>query len=101
MSNSICNELKKYNETLNQPIVIFGTSGISKEVYTIINEINTFFRRNVFDFLGYVAEDNASVDVNLPGGNVVCIDENFQAYSQKYKKLAAVIPLGSPLIKKR
>lgn len=101
MSNSICGEIKKYNETINQPIVIFGTSGISKEVYTVINEINSFFNRNVFDFMGYVAEDSTSADINLPGGKVVCIDDDFQTYSQKYERIAAVIPLGSPVIKKR
>ena len=42
-------EIEQYS---SYPLLIFGTSGISKEVYSVVREINSYHGREVFDFLG-------------------------------------------------
>lgn len=81
------------------PIVIFGTSGISKEVKTIIDELNAKQYSKVFDFLGFVSESEDEVGGN-GNSRVVCSDVSFESYIGRYKQLGVVIPIGTPAIKK-
>lgn len=83
------------------PLVIFGTSGISKEVGTIIDEINGMHYNNVFDFLGYVSENDEEVGKIISNGKVVCTDSNFDKYVERFKQLGVVIPIGTSKIKKQ
>ena len=83
------------------PVLIFGTSGISKETYSVLNEINEHYKRTVFDFKGYVAECEDSVGQAYTGGSIVCSDESFEKYISQYEKIGVVIPLGTPRIKQK
>lgn len=83
------------------PLVIFGTSGISKEVKVIIDEINSKQYNNVFDFLGFVSENNQEVGKKIGESKVVCSDVDFEEYIKAFKLLGAVIPIGTSKIKKK
>lgn len=83
------------------PLLIFGTSGISKEVETIVEEINRSSYEKQFDFLGFVSEKADEVGNEILGYRVVCSDESFEKYISNYIQIGVVIPFGTPSIKKR
>lgn len=82
------------------PLLIFGTSGISKEVKTIIDEINNRNYNNSFDFLGFVSEKVEDIGRNIGSCKVVCSDSCFEEYISVFKQLGVVIPIGTPEIKR-
>lgn len=81
------------------PLLIFGTSGISKEVKTIVDEINGRNYSSTFDFLGYVSEKE-EIGRNIGNSKVVCSDNSFEEYIKAFKQIGVVIPIGTPGIKK-
>ena len=82
------------------PIVIIGTSGISKEVKTIIEEINLSNYEKQYDFLGFVSEDESEIGKEILDTKVISSDSNFEIFLSKYKKIGVVIPIGTPKIKR-
>lgn len=82
------------------PLLIIGTSGISKETKTIIDEINNSNYENMYEFLGFVSEKSEDVGKEILNSRVVCSDDNFEEYISKYKQIAVVIPIGTPKIKR-
>lgn len=82
------------------PVVIFGSSGISKETFHIIKEINMVNNVKVYDFLGFI-EDNESKIGNevIHGYKVIAHDSNFWEFSGMFSVLGVVIPIGIPKIK--
>lgn len=83
------------------PLLIFGTSGISKEVKTIVDEINSQSYGKVFDLLGFVSEKSEEIGCDIYGCKVVCCDNNFEQYINDFPQLGVVVPLGTPAIKKQ
>lgn len=83
------------------PLLIIGTSGISKETKTIIDEINNSNYENMYDFLGFVSEKSEDIGIKILNSKVVCSDETFEEYISEYKQIAVVIPIGTPKIKKK
>lgn len=82
------------------PLVIFGTSGASKEVRYIINDINKNSYVNQFNFLGYVGENKKDKN-NIVGKDfVITSDEEFEGYISQFPLIGVVIPIGNPIIKK-
>lgn len=82
------------------PLLIFGTSGISKEVKTIVDEINANHYEDTYDFLGFVAEWETDVGKHIGKSTVVCSDESFEEYVNQFSVIGIVIPIGTPRIKK-
>lgn len=82
------------------PIVVFGSGGISKETYFIIQEINNYNNFQVFNFLGFVEDDYSKVgnDV-IHGYKVITSDREFSGLAEAYPKLGVVIPIGNPKVK--
>lgn len=81
------------------PLVIFGDSGISKEVKCIIDEINNSASQNQYDFLGYICEDDSKINTMIGEDKVISSDEQFESFISKYALIGVVIPLGTPKIK--
>lgn len=83
------------------PLLIFGTSGISKEVKTVVDEINLTSHENVFNFLGFVSEKSNEIGNVVLGSKVVCSDDNFGECIKDYSQVGVVIPLGTPATKRQ
>ncbi len=83
------------------PLLIFGTSGISKEVKNVIDEINAENPVDVYEIIGFVSECKKDVGSIISECGVVCCDEDFEDYIKEYVQLGVVIPLGTPAIKKK
>ncbi|MDI9472347.1 MAG: acetyltransferase [Bacillota bacterium] len=83
------------------PIVIFGTGGISKEVFQIIQQINDSNLVKVYDFIGFIGKDIAEMNLEVIGGyRVVSYDNEFIEFTENFRVLGAVIPNGLPEIKR-
>ncbi|WP_026672365.1 NeuD/PglB/VioB family sugar acetyltransferase [Alkalihalobacterium bogoriense] len=79
------------------PVVIFGSGGISKEVYSIIEDINRCNNVPVFHFLGFVEDTEGKVGNEVISGHKVITDDNqFEAFSNSFATLGVVIPIGNP-----
>ncbi len=83
------------------PLLIFGTSGISKEVRSIIDEVNRVNQVNMYDFLGYIGESDDLIGMDFDFKKVVTSDNYFGEYISKFKEIGVVIPIGTPHIKKK
>lgn len=84
------------------PIVIFGSGGISREVFRILQDINHNNKFPVFDCLGFVENDPIEIGKEVfVGVKVVTCDSQFASYSVDKRVLGVVIPFGSPTIKSR
>ncbi len=83
------------------PLLIFGTSGISKEVKAIIDEINSKNYTNMYKFLGFVSESEEEVGLSVANSQVVCSDDSFKVYIRQFRTIGIVIPIGTPAIKKK
>lgn len=83
------------------PLLIFGTSGISREVRTVVQEINGQSYAGIYDFLGFVSEEESEVGDEIAGGRVVCSDGTFADYIRDYPQIGVVVPLGTPSVKRR
>lgn len=85
------------------PVVIFGSGGISKEVFKVLQEINHSNKFSVYDCLGFVEDDCSKLGNEvLPGVQVVTCDAEFACYvANKGTTLGVVIPFGNPKIKSK
>ena len=83
------------------PTVIIGTSGISKEVKTIIDEINQLNYINQFSFLGFISEKEEEVGERLMGEKIIASDSQLDEFFSPYKQIGVIIPIGTPKIKKK
>lgn len=81
------------------PIVIFGSGGISREVLTIIKDINEV--NETYEFLGFIEDKDEKIGKNELGYEIISSDEKFEEFSKNFNKLAVVIPQGSPKIKEK
>lgn len=83
------------------PTLIYGTSGISKEVKVLIDEINQGSYCNIFDVLGFVCEKNEDIGQEILNKKAVCSDNDFEMYISTFPQLGVVIPIGTPALKKK
>jgi sugar O-acyltransferase (sialic acid O-acetyltransferase NeuD family) len=81
------------------PLVIFGSEGISREVLTIIEDINEI--KKSYEFLGFIEDKKEKIGKNKLGYEIISSDENFEEFSKKFNRLAVVIPQGNPNIKEK
>lgn len=85
---------------LGLPVVIFGSGGISKESYYLLEEINRVNNIKVFNFLGFI--DNNIDDVGkkvINSYKIICCDNEFKDYIKNFNVLGAIIPQGDPNLK--
>lgn len=81
------------------PLAIFGSGGISKEVYCLIKEI-TNINNKIFDFIGFIGERESEVGNEIIDGyKIVSCDDEIIEFTSKYKLIGLVIPIGNPKIK--
>ncbi|MBF8983791.1 NeuD/PglB/VioB family sugar acetyltransferase [Lutibacter sp. B2] len=82
------------------PIIIFGSGGISKEIYFLVEEINRCNKSRVFDVVGFIEEHELKIGKTVINDvSVVACDNNFEELCKDYKVLGVVVPIGSPRIK--
>lgn len=82
------------------PLVIFGSGGISKEVYKIVKDINKVNNQQIFDFVGFVESDKDEMDKEIIDGfKIVSSDESIFEFSLKYPVIGIIIPIGNPKVK--
>ena len=82
------------------PILIFGSGGIAKEVYHIIEQINNYNNVKVYDFLGFVEDSETKIGIEVISGyKVILSDSNICKYAENFLTLGVVIPNGNPKIK--
>ncbi|NCC01719.1 MAG: acetyltransferase [Clostridia bacterium] len=83
------------------PLVIFGSGGISKEVYSLIKDINRANNQQVFDFIGFIGSNKSEVGNEIINGyKVVSFDEDIEDFTSNHPIIGMVIPIGNPEIKR-
>lgn len=86
----------------NTPLIIFGTGGASKEVYYLIEQINKSSNIEKYEILGCIEEDAKKIgEVAFADIKIIGTDENVSDLISKYEKMAVVIPIGEPIIKRK
>lgn len=82
------------------PVIIFGSGGISKEVYYLLKDINSSVHQQVYDFLGFVDTDQSMVGTEIIDGyKIVSSDEYISELASSYPVIGMIIPIGNPNIK--
>lgn len=82
------------------PLVIFGSGGISKEVYRLVKDINKISNNQVFDFLGFIGTIQSEVGNEIIDGyKIVSSDEEIIEYSSNFPIIGMSIPIGNPIVK--
>ena len=83
------------------PLVIFGSGGISKEVYSLIKDINRVNNQQIFDFIGFIESNQSGVGKEMIDDfTIVSSDEGIFEFASNYSIIGMVIPIGNPKIKK-
>lgn len=82
------------------PVLIFGSGGISKEIYSLVKYINSYNSSPIYNFIGFVgnAVDEIGKEV-IDSYKIVSCDDNIEEYTQSYNTIGVVIPIGTPSIK--
>ncbi|WP_333859942.1 NeuD/PglB/VioB family sugar acetyltransferase [Clostridium sp.] len=81
-------------------MIIFGSGGISKETYHIVEQINNYNNVKAYDFLGFVQDSETKIGNEVINGyKVVSSDSNLYEYAKNFSILGVVIPIGSPKVK--
>lgn len=82
------------------PLIIFGSGGISKEVYNLIKDINRSNNQKIYDFIGFVGATNDEIGNEIiENHKVVTSDENIIDFVSKYALIGIIVPIGNPKIK--
>lgn len=82
------------------PLIIFGSGGISKEIYSLIKLINAGNYQQKYEVIGFVEVDSSKIgEVVIDGYTVVTCDKEIEAFASNYAILGAVIPVGTPKLK--
>ena len=80
--------------------VCFGSGGISKETYKLIEDINRVNNQQVLDFIGFVGSKKSDVSTEIIGGKrIVSCDDDIFEFAGGFPIIGMVIPIGSPKIK--
>lgn len=81
------------------PAMIFGCGAVSREAAYLIQEINAV-NREKYEILGFIAETIEQVGQVIDGVSVICTDSQLEQICKQYKKLALVIPMANPRVKR-
>ena len=82
------------------PLLIFGSGGISKEVYNLIKDINRINNQKIYDIIGFVAANKDEIGNEIIDSyKVVSSDESVIDFVSDYAVIGIVIPIGNPKIK--
>lgn len=82
------------------PVVIFGSGGISKETFHIVEQINDTNNFKVYDFLGFIENSESKVGTEVINGyRVISCDDDFYKFAKDFLVLGVIIPNGIPKIK--
>lgn len=81
------------------PVVIFGSGGISKESYFLLEEINRANNTKIFNFLGFIDKNVGEEVIN--SYKVICWDSDFKDYIRDFPVIGAIIPQGEPNLKSK
>ena len=85
---------------LGLPVVIFGSGGISKESYYLLEEINKASNTKIFNFLGFIDKNINDVGKEIINFyKIICCDSEFKDYIQNFDVVGVIIPQGSPSLK--
>lgn len=82
------------------PIVIFGTSGHSREILCIVEDINKQNYIRQFDFLGFISEKDNEIGNSIGHYKVVASDNTFESYTKNYAQLGVILSISSSKIKR-
>ncbi len=82
------------------PVIIFGSGGISKEIYSLIKYINSYNSSPIYNFIGFVGNtiDEIGKEI-IDSYKIVSCDDNILDFTQSYSTIGIVIPIGNPNIK--
>ena len=83
------------------PLVIFGSSGISKEVAFLVEDINWHSPVEIFDFMGFVESDPEMVGKKSSIYEIVSCDDDFATFAAGFPILGVVLPIGFPKLKRK
>jgi len=83
------------------PLVIFGSSGISKEVSLLVEDINSHSPVKLFDFLGFVESDPEMVGERSSIYEIVSCDRDFATFAARFPVLGIALPIGFPKVKRK
>jgi sugar O-acyltransferase (sialic acid O-acetyltransferase NeuD family) len=83
------------------PVVIIGTGGQSIETLNIIQKINRTNSAKMYNFIGFVHENEQFIGKKIADHFVVACDNNFTTFCIKFDKLGVIIPNGIPKVKKK
>lgn len=82
------------------PLIIFGSGGISKEVYQLIKNNNIVSNYQSFDFIGFVEHSDSEIGKHvIDNYTVISSDRDIYNFTSKYPILGIVIPIGNPNLK--
>lgn len=82
------------------PLVIFGSGGISKEVYCLIKDINNANNNKIFNFIGFIGSSQSEVGKEIIDGyKIVSSDEEIIEFTSNYQIIGMSIPIGNPKVK--
>lgn len=82
------------------PLLVFGSGGISKEVYNLIKYINRSSNQKIFNFIGFVGANKDEIGNEIIDSyKVVSSDESIIDFVSDYALIGIVIPIGNPKIK--
>jgi len=84
------------------PLIIFGSGGISKEVYCLIKDINRASNQQIFDFLGFIGSNQNEIGNEIIDSHkIISSDEEISDFAKKHPLIGMVIPIGNPVIKEK
>lgn len=83
------------------PAIIFGTGAVSREAAYLIEEINAEAKAQSYDILGYIGETEEQIGQSIDGLPVLATDHQVAEIAKNWQKLALIIPMASPQIKRK
>lgn len=82
------------------PVIIFGTSGASKDIYYWIKAVNEHDDARVFYVEGFIESDSSHIgDVVFNNERVIGCDDDLDAIIPKYQNVGLVVPFGNPWLR--
>ena len=87
-------------EKYELPVLIFGTSGASKDIYYWIKAINRDSDPLFYDVIGFIEKDGSQVNKCIfDDQKVIGCDSDISDIISNYDEIGMVIPFGSPYVR--
>ncbi|WP_027400289.1 NeuD/PglB/VioB family sugar acetyltransferase [Anaerovorax odorimutans] len=81
-------------------VLIYGTGGLSKEVYYCIKQINEANCERFFNVLGFVEDKKEKIGEKIfDNQKIIASDDTIENFIKDYEKIGCIIPIGDPHIK--